>query len=548
MDNKLKKRENIIYTITGSILLVIATICMSIFCYGASISGDEYFSMGFANNTKDFLFLSQGAIERYGTDGWMDGEFLHDWISVQPGEQFSIMSIHRNVRYDVHPPLYFMLLNAISSFFVDDVTLFPGYLINVISGMVICIFLFLISRRIFLNKWLAFVPPLFWISSNAASITMTYLRMYAPLCALCLVCLYLHICFLKKKETTRWLYFLLGLCTTIGTLTHYYFYLMMFVIFCITIVTLIYRKWLKNIVWYLVSLGIGEGISLLAYPYVIRHILFSERGTQVQENLANSDLHYYWNFFKQFMGTLNTYVFNNRVFSLFIWLLTLSGIAVICCWLNSKKSIQDNAESFFSNEYGRYNYVVILISAIGYFAILFKISYSSKWVYISPIFSLLGILTIGVFAFVINKITKKYYAYILLTICFVVMFRFNEERVLVSINENRKTAEHHEEVVKYSKNCDVLFFYKDWNNLYDNQILELMDFDQIRAISINELKTADYVTILDSRKENTNDLVIYLPDSLKNSEQIVNEISKKIGGKEWSLIADEDHAVYYIDM
>ena len=32
------------------------------------------------------------------------------------------------------------------------------------------------------------------------------------------------------------------------------------------------------------------------------------------------------------------------------------------------------------------------------------------------------------------------------------------------------------------------------------------------------------------------------------SEQVVNEINKKIGGKECALIMDEDHAVYYIDM
>ena len=119
MNLKIKKKNNKLYVIVGSVLIIIAIIYMSISCYGASISGDEYFSIGFANNTKDFLFLSPGAIERYGDEGWIDGEFLHDWLSVQPGEQFSIMQIHRNVREDVHPPLYFMLLNGISSFFVD---------------------------------------------------------------------------------------------------------------------------------------------------------------------------------------------------------------------------------------------------------------------------------------------------------------------------------------------------------------------------------------------------------------------------------------------
>ena len=149
------------YRCVVCITFIFLILVMSFNSYGASISGDEYFSLGFANNTDDFLFLSPGVIEKYSTDNWLDGEFLHDWISVQEDGKFAIMSIHRNVRNDVHPPLYFMLLNCISSFFVDEVTLFPGYLINVVSGFFVCIFAYLIMRKIFRDKWVALLPLLF---------------------------------------------------------------------------------------------------------------------------------------------------------------------------------------------------------------------------------------------------------------------------------------------------------------------------------------------------------------------------------------------------
>lgn len=80
-------------------LFIIVT--FAIYGYGASIHGDEYFSIGFANNTEEFLFVTQGNIDKCGTDGWLIGNFY--MTSVQPGEGFAIMSIHRNVRQDVHP-------------------------------------------------------------------------------------------------------------------------------------------------------------------------------------------------------------------------------------------------------------------------------------------------------------------------------------------------------------------------------------------------------------------------------------------------------------
>ena len=128
------------------------------------------------------------------------------------------------------------------------------------------------------------------------------------------------------------------------------------------------------------------------------------------------------------------------------------------------------------------------------------------------------------------------------------MLRYNYTSASISLRENKRVAERHEEIVTYSKNCDVLFVYKEWNNLYDNQILELKDFNQIRALSMDTLEKADLKKILDTRKEKSNDVVVYLPGSLEDSEQIVNEVSKEIGGKQWSLILEDDHAVYYIDM
>lgn len=539
--------EKYIYGVIAGILFVMLIINMSYNCYGSSIHGDEYFSIGFANNAEDFLFITQGAIDRYGNEGWIDGKFLHDWLSVQPEEEFAIMQIHRNVREDVHPPLYFMLLNAISSFFVDEVTLFPGYLINVISGIVICILMYFIMRKTFKNKWLALVPPLFWATSMAGSITMTYLRMYAPLCALTLLCLFLHMVYMEQEKIKVWPLILLFGCTTVGTLTHYYYYIMQFVLFIVVVITFLYRKQIKKMFFYGMSLLGGEIISVAAYPYVFRHVLFSERGVQVQENFVNNDVNHYIEFFKDYMSTINYYVYDNH----FMKFLIVFIICVVLMLL--KKTLEKKGIYLFKEDdckkepINKYNVLLMVISAVGYFLILFKISYSSRWLYISPIFAILGMITIGIFSIIIKKIHVKYYGFIIFLFSTILLIPHIGSTIRWGINSNDNIHNEHEEITAYSENCDVLFFYDDWNNLYDNQILELMEFDQIRAIAIEEMDEIDYETILASRQDKDN-LLIYFPTDIDGYQDKISYLKTAIEVKDIQLIREDTHAIYFAKM
>lgn len=541
------KKTNKIYFLIIAMLLCTIIVKFSFYCYSASIHGDEYFSIGFANNARDFLFLTRSVINEYGTNKWIDGDFLHDWLSVQPGEQFAIMQIHRNVRHDVHPPLYFMLLNVISSFFVDEVTLIPGYFINVCAGVLICILLFLISRKIFKNKWMACVPSLFWAASNAASISMTYLRMYAPLCALCLICLYLHLLYFEKEKVSKWIYVLFGIITTIGTLTHYYYYVFQFVLLWVVIAISLYHKQITKLVFYGVSLLVGEFISFSAYPYVIKHLLYSERGMQAQENLGNFNFEYYVDFFKQFLNTINFYVYSNKFRYVFAALIAVVIVALGCYIMRKYNIIPLGQKESIWIERGKCNFFIVCIVMVGYFLILFKISYSANWIYISPIFPLLAIISSGVFAILSNNISKRTYAYMLFVICLygtcghlISMTKWN-----VSTHDN--IEKRHDIITEEAANLDVIFLYDDWNNLYDNQILELMEFNQIRAIGIEEIHDVNYAEIMSSRKKE-NDLVIYIPTKVEAYQEKAETVASYVGGTIVKTVMEDTHGIYRVEM
>lgn len=543
------------YKIVLGIVFIALIVKMSYSCYGDSISGDEYFSMGFANNTEDFLFLSLGAVEKYGEENWITGEFLHDWISVQEDGRFAIMSIHRNVRDDVHPPLYFMLLNCLSSFFVDEVTLFPGHLINVIAGTVLCALMYLVMRKIFKDKWLALIPPLLWVTSIGGRYTVNYVRMYAPFCALAMLCIYLHILYMEQKQNKIWLNVCLFGCTIVGTLTHYYYYIVQLVLFVVMLAILLYRKQIKKLFFYGMSLLGGELISVAAYPYVINHLLFSERGVQVQENLANNNLDYYRDFLHSFMYTFNEAVYNLHFKEVFVVFLICLVLAVAIHFLVKKQVLSvPQAESaileksIFVENTGKHNFLVIAVAALGYFLILFKISYSSRWLYVSPIFPIIGMVTVGLFAFVISKMPIRNYG-VFLFIAGIILFGPNiGKAVKEGIELHNDIEKQHEEVVAYSDDCDVLFFYDTWNNLYGNQILEMMEFDQIRAIPVEDMNEMNYQEILESRHDGDN-FVFYIPVEVTDYQEKIADVTEKLRACSCQLIREgEEFAIFYVEM
>jgi len=529
------------------VFLLLAVVYMSIICYCDTISGDEYFSAGFANNTKGFLFLTLSTIDEFGDNGWIDGEFLREYLSVQEGEGFSILNIHRNVRDDVHPPLYFMLLNVLSSFFIDEIPYFAGFLINIISGIIICSILYLIGKKIFSNPWLALAAPIVWMGSEGARTTIVYLRMYAPLCALCLICLYLHMVLFEEDKDSKWLYIALAVSTTIGTLTHYYYYIMLVVIGVVSVVRLLCKKEYRRFIIYALSHAGGWLVSYVAYPYVFEHLLFSERGTEVQENLVNMDADYYKDFFVEFMQTLNDYVFNSK-FLIIVTVFGALGIyAVIMAWFPKHRGIIRENENVFRDNNAKINFLLIACYALVYFLILFKISYSAQWLYISPIFALLSFIAVGVFAWIIEKIGTKRYDIIILLASILIVLGSVYVRTGQALERYDARQTRYDAITAYSDTCDVLFFYTDWNNLYNNQMQELMEFEQIYSIDVKEMEDADYESILKKRKVQQ-DIVVYIPTQVADYEEKAASLAEKIGTDTAKIIVEDKFAIYYLAM
>lgn len=74
---------------------------------------DEVWLYGLANS-KNYahLFMQEG----WDAD-WIEPSYFENYIEVQPGEEFSYGAVFRNQTEDNHPPLFYLVLHTVSSFF-----------------------------------------------------------------------------------------------------------------------------------------------------------------------------------------------------------------------------------------------------------------------------------------------------------------------------------------------------------------------------------------------------------------------------------------------
>lgn len=180
---------------------------------------DEIYSFGLSNGYyKPF-------ITSYGDkifDQWADKTVIDDYMTVQKGERFAYGSVIYNQSQDVHPPLFYLLLHTVSSFFPGRYSKWFGIGINLVCFLISGGFLWLLGSRLMKCPWLGLVPVTIWgFSAGAVSYTI-YIRMYMVMTLFTVLSGYLHE--RMEEEGQTWLKLLLIFVVTVcGLLTQYYF-------------------------------------------------------------------------------------------------------------------------------------------------------------------------------------------------------------------------------------------------------------------------------------------------------------------------------------
>ncbi|MCI8528302.1 MAG: hypothetical protein HFH82_03980 [Lachnospiraceae bacterium] len=239
--------------------------------------------------------LLQYKADVYPEPVWISGEQFTDYVTVGKGDRFQYFSVYFNVKDDNHPPLHFMLLHTMSSFFPGVTAPFLGDTINILAilGCILCFF-----RIGSLLETYGFFPSgfgsaagmgagaLYGISSGGIG-TALLIRMYGLVTFFCVMLFYLHV---KKwleggfEEKNG----LLALVTMLGFWTQYFFLFYCLTLAAVTVGLFIVRKRIPELKRYIRTMLLAAVVGVAIFPFALQDVFSSERGVEALQNLGNA--------------------------------------------------------------------------------------------------------------------------------------------------------------------------------------------------------------------------------------------------------------------
>lgn len=270
------------------LIIVVQTIVYVIAGVGKNyIHMDEAYSYGSANYNKLEILDDENFNNR-----WHPAEYYQAYLNVDWYERWDLGPVYTNQRDDVHPPLFHLLLRIFMELAPDgEYSKWTGIILNILVFAVEAVFLYLIVDKL-LGKEKAHLVKAFVLTlaanlTIAAIGTVIYIRMYALLTMWVTISAYLHLQLLDTKKVSPKLLAGIAVVTLLGFLTQYYFLFFIVPMFVVMAV-----RYLKNGRWkeFWAYLGAQAGaavVSLIVWPWSIKHLFFGYRGQGAISNLTN---------------------------------------------------------------------------------------------------------------------------------------------------------------------------------------------------------------------------------------------------------------------
>lgn len=249
---------------------------------------DEYFSYMGANSN----FAEEGfAFENLENGEWVTPEYFVEKLSVGKNEIFDYKSAWNNQKSDVHPPLYYLLLHAVTSLRAGRFSMMAGLTLNMALMLGTLFLLYKILVIFTGNKLMSAIAVLAFGTCPGVISTIVFIRMYALMTFLAILYIYLYVAFEYGKIDSKVFFTGIFLINILGGLTQYYFLIFCFGIFVAYVVwnlILIVEKKRKPVflAFYALTNVLSAGVYLLLWPSCIEHIFHGYRGEETFENIS----------------------------------------------------------------------------------------------------------------------------------------------------------------------------------------------------------------------------------------------------------------------
>lgn len=493
------KKEEIkegIWTYVFAILLLIILIIVATQKSGWHV--DEYCTFLLSNTSRGELSSLKSG------DTYSGEEFFNKLFVVNDGTRFNVSNVFDNQVKDVHPPLYYLIVNMLCSIFSDaDSLQVIGLGINIVLA-VLCYFIFIKILDLFTNdNHVSVVISFLFCLSYAFLNTVMFMRMYMLLMLFTTLLIYT---LLKYPPTAVrhpvGFYISLFLISVLGCLTHYY-YIILFCSACFVYGILLIRcKKIKELVCGIFAAVSSLGVALLVFPAMYDHIFKGYRGTGSFEKAKSvefiSDL-------SEYIKIIDDYLFGGILL-----------ILLVC--IIFALSLQDKVS--FRNQ-NTDKYILLVVPAIISFLLVAKTAPYQKERYVSYIFFCFYFFVFILLYKIFRFYRKQAWISVLLIgiiclignlDCYPLTMQYKEEKI------NRDTIA--------SLNCAntlCLYFYTNSKWKIRANCLELKELDEIIFYSSEDYADIDYGEL-----EAYDNLILYIPSD-GSVDSIVQTISEQSG-------------------
>ena len=433
---------------------------------------------------------------------WLSGSSISEEFCITPGMGFNFPLVAQMQSFDVHPPVYYFLLNIICSLSSGIFSKWQGLSLNLIFFVISELLIIAIADKVGnKNKAITWFSLALFGFSPAIISGITFIRMYMLLTSECMALILLHMNMLtdikNSGSLSRFAKYLVQIAVTvyIGFLTHYYFAVFAFFVAAFTTLYLFFSKNTRKTSYiYAITVIAGLLSAVLSYPASLRHIFRGYRGTEAMG--AFFDMNNLSDRMGLFVGLIDDYVLNH---TFYILLLIILLAYVQVRFMN--KRVSPNLCFGLS-----------FITAVGYFAIVMKtalMNYEEAVRYEMPIYGLLIILiVVSLYSLITNtspvtegnsrggQVQRLLFGLILAITLVMqikglydgkVLFLYPEEK-----NEKEFATEHKDDVIIYVYDNDNK--WKMWDNAH-----ELEQYNRIYCIEMNHEGGIDNRELLEAK-------------------------------------------------
>lgn len=517
-----KSKNNLPFAIAFSLL--IGSLLAVLFYYANLKMGydtDEIFTFGLSNSYFYELFASQ-------YDKWHPSSDYFDFLTVNSTDKFRFDSVYYNQTQDVHPPLYYMIFHALSSFLPNTFSKWIGIGINIVFYLLICLVIYFLMNHLVKNKWVALLAVAFWGFSIGAISSVMFIRMYTMLTFGTILFLYVTIMLLQNEKVTLKNLLSIYVVSLIGILTQYYFLIAaFFTSFLLCIFLMVLKKW-KAITAYTVTMICSIASAVLIYPAMLKHIFASYRGKEAFSSVASGSP----DNLSKYMDIINSSFFGGRGGYLLACVALLIVAAAVSYSLrkNTKKSAEEKLAAAITGWFG--TGILLIVPALLSILVIQKISPFQSGRYIYCVFPAImsGIIYL-IYVSAKQLVQNKQFASILIAaVCLTVTYSgFKNGQVEYLLTEQKITSN----LVKEYKDNDVLLIINndaEWRII--ESVAELIHYKYIYPYSTNP---SDIDLPNEEKLMNEASLVVYIDTSF-NQNIMIEKVMNTYGFTEYKQL------------